>query len=306
MSIIVVGSLYMDLIVRTPRIPLPGETILGHAFMTAPGGKGTNQAVAAAKLGAPVKLIGRLGADDFARTLRSHLSAVGVDSRYVTEDSGAPTGVALISVDDTGQNTVIGAPGANARVARQDIDAAKDAIRQSNVLVAQLDIPLETIGHALRVAHDAGALTILNPSPAQPLSRELFKDVDVILPNETEASQLTNSVVSDFASATAAALALKEMGARQVIITLGSQGALWLDDNGTPKHVLPFAIQAVDTTASGDAFVGALAAARSREQDWETSLRMASAAGALTATKLGTQPSLPTRAELEAFLENAV
>lgn len=305
MSILIIGSLNMDLIVRAPRIPAPGETILGHAFSTAPGGKGANQAVAAAKLGAPVKMIGRVGADDFGKQLRAQLHAVGVDTRFVIDDAETGTGVALISVDDAGQNSIIVAAGANARVSRNDIDVARDAIRDARVVVAQLEIPLDTVGYALRVAHDAGALTILNPAPAQPLPRELLREVDVIIPNETEASQLTNMRVTDFASAMQAANALREMGARRVIITLGNKGALWLDEHANAQQVAAFEIQAVDTTAAGDAFVGAFAASVAREQDWETGLRMASAAGALAATKLGAQPSLPTRVEVEEFLAGA-
>lgn len=304
MSTIVIGSLNMDLIVRTPRIPAPGETILGQTFSTAPGGKGANQAVAAARLGTPVKMIGRLGADEFGKTLRSQLHAVGVDTQFVGEDGEAATGVALISVDDHGQNSIIVVPGANGRVGRSDVDAARDAIRSARVVVAQLEIPLDTVAYALRAAHNAGALTILNPAPAQPLPPEIFGDVDVIIPNETEAGQLTNTTVTDFATAAHAATTLRQMGARRVIITLGDKGALWMDEKGNPREIAAFTVKTVDTTAAGDAFVGALAASLARQQDWDTSLHMASAAGALAATRLGAQPSLPTRAELQAFLSS--
>jgi ribokinase len=305
-DIIVVGSLNMDLIVRTPRLPAPGETILGTTFSTASGGKGANQAVAAAKLGSPVKMIGRVGTDDFGKTLRSNLNAVGIDTQYVVQDNEAATGIASISVDDKGQNTIIVAPGANARVSRTDIDAAAGAFREARVVVAQLEIPLEAVQHAFRVAHTNNALTILNPAPAQPLTRKILELVDIVIPNETETTQLTGIEVIDFDSAQNAANVLKQMGARRVLITMGAKGALFVDGDSPAQSIAAFKIQAVDTTAAGDAFVGALAAALARDKDWKTSLHEASAAGALAATKLGAQPSLPTRAELDDFLSATI
>ena len=305
-DILVIGSLNMDLIVRTPRLPAPGETILGTTFSTASGGKGANQAVAAAKLGAPVKMIGRVGADDFGKTLRANQSAVGVDTQYITQDTEAATGIASIWVDDNGQNSIIVAPGANARVARNDIDAAAIAFENARVVVAQLEIPLDTVMYAFQCARKNNCLTILNPAPAQPLTRKILELADVVIPNETETAQLTGIRVDNFDSAQNAAHALREMGARRVVITLGAQGALYADENARAQHIASFAIQAVDTTAAGDAFVGALAAALARKKDWMTSLREASAAGALAATKLGAQPSLPTRAELNAFLNTVI
>lgn len=305
-DILVVGSLNMDLIVRTPRLPAPGETILGTTFATASGGKGANQAVAAAKLGAPVKMIGRVGADDFGKTLRSNLSAVGVDTQYVVQDGDAATGIASIWVDDKGQNSIIVAPGANARVSRTDIDAAAGAFRDARVVVAQLEIPLETVQHAFRTARANNALTILNPAPAQPLTRKILELVDIVIPNETETAQLTGIEVIDFDSAQNAANVLKQMGARRVLVTMGAKGALFVDGDKPAQTIPPFPVQAVDTTAAGDAFVGALAAALARDKDWTTSLQEASAAGALAATKLGAQPSLPTRAELDDFLSSSI
>jgi ribokinase len=305
-DILVVGSLNMDLIVRTPRLPAPGETILGTQFSTAPGGKGANQAVAAAKLGAPVKMIGRVGADDFGKALRSHLNAVGVDTQYVTQDTEAATGIASIWVDDKGQNSIIVAPGANARVARADIDAAAVAFRDARIVVAQLEIPLETVQYAFQLARKNNCLTILNPAPAQPLSRKILEQCDVVIPNEMETAQLTGMDAHDLESAQNAANVLKQMGARRVLVTLGDKGALFLDGDAPAQPIAPFRVQAVDTTAAGDAFVGALAAALARDKDWTTSLREASAAGALAATKLGAQPSLPTRAELDAFLSRSL
>jgi ribokinase len=304
-DILVIGSLNMDLIVRTPRLPAPGETILGTQFSTAPGGKGANQAVAAAKLGAPVKMIGRVGADDFGKALRSNLNAVGVDTQYVTQDTEAATGIASIWVDDKGQNSIIVAPGANARVARADIDAAAVAFRDARVVVAQLEIPLETVQYAFQLARKNNCLTILNPAPAQPLSRKILEHCDVVIPNEMETTQLTGIQVQDLESAQNAANVLKQMGARRVLVTLGDKGALFLDGDAPAQPIAPFPVQVVDTTAAGDAFVGALAAALARDKDWTTGLREASAAGALAATKLGAQPSLPTRAELDDFLSRA-
>lgn len=304
-DILVLGSLNMDLIVRTPRLPAPGETILGTSFSTAPGGKGANQAVAAAKLGAPVKMIGRVGADEFGKTLRSNLNAVGADTQYLITDNETATGIASIWVDDMGQNSIIVTPGANARVGRADVDAAAAAFRHARVLVAQLEIPLETVQYAFQIARKHNCLTILNPAPAQPLSRKILELTDLVIPNETEAAQLTGMTVQDLTSAQNAANVLKQMGARRILITMGDKGAFFLDDEAPPAPVPPFAVQAVDTTAAGDAFVGALAAARARDKDWTTSLREASAAGALAATRSGAQPSLATRAELDEFLNGA-
>lgn len=301
-DILVVGSLNMDLIVRAPHLPAPGETILGTTYAQAPGGKGANQAVAAVKLGAPVKLIGRVGKDEFGKQLRANLNAVGVDTQYLGQDPDAPTGVALITVDDDGQNSIVVVSGANGNLGREDVDAAANAFRSAGVVVAQLEIPLDTVAYVLERAAHLNTLTILNPAPAQPLAREILQSASVIIPNETEAAQLTGIPVTDFASAQTAAAALREMGARRIIITLGSRGALWMDEGANALELPPFQVKAVDTTAAGDAFVGALAAALSRDKDWLTALAESRAAGALAATRPGAQPALPTRAELDEFL----
>ncbi len=300
-EITVVGSLNMDLIVRTPHLPVPGETILGSEFVTAPGGKGANQAVAAARLGSSVAMVGQLGADDFGQALRANLKAVGVDTTYVSTDDHAATGVALIAVEAGGQNTIIVVPGANAHLWRDEVDRAKEMIASSRVLVVQLEIPQETITRALEIAHAAHVLTLLNPAPARPLPATWPSLIDLLVPNETEATFLTQIPVKDWASAEAAAIELYRQGVPAVVITLGAQGALaW--DGHEMRRVPAFPVQAVDATAAGDAFVGALAAARGRGSDLSVALREANAAGALTTLKLGAQPSLPTRAELEQFL----
>jgi ribokinase len=302
--LVVVGSLNMDLVVRTPHLPRPGETILGREFMRAPGGKGANQTVAAAKLGATVHMVGRVGGDDFGRALRDNLRAAGADDTCVSTENSAATGIAIIEVEDSGQNTIIVAPGANAHVTCDDVDEARSIVASSQAVIAQLEIPLDTVGYALNMAHAAKVLTILNPAPAQPLSTELLSVVDLLVPNETEAAQLTGVEVKDEAGAEQAARQLQERGARAVVITLGERGALALNAQGA-RRVPAFRVKAIDTTAAGDAFVGALATAYAAHRDLDAALREASAAGALAATRLGAQPSMPTRAELDEFLERA-
>ena len=303
-KLVVIGSLNMDLVVRAPHLPQPGETILGHDFMTAPGGKGANQTVAAAKLGATVHMVGRIGGDDFGRALRANLCAAGADDTYVSTEEAAATGIAIIEVEDSGQNTIVVAPGANAHVTRADVDAARSIIAASQAVIAQLEIPLNTVHYALAVAREAKALTILNPAPAQPLSTELLSLVDLLIPNETEATQLTGIDITDEASVEQAAQQLHERGARAVVVTLGERGALVLDEQGV-RHISSFQVKAIDTTAAGDAFVGALATAYAARRDLDAALHEASAAGALAATRFGAQPSMPTRAELDEFLQQA-
>ncbi len=303
-EIVVVGSLNMDLVVRTPRLPRPGETIIGREFITAPGGKGANQAVAAAKLGAAVGMVGRVGPDDFGRALRTNLRAVGADDTYVFTEDTASTGIAIIEVDESGQNTIVVAPGANARVMQADIDAARSMMTSARAVIVQLEIPLETMLHALRLARRANVLTLLNPAPAQPLSAELLNLADILIPNEIEASLLTGLDVRDFESAEQAADQLRQRGAHVVVITLGERGAIAVDDGGV-KRVPAFQVKAIDATAAGDAFVAALGVACAAGRQLDIALREASAAGALAATKLGAQPSMPTRAELDEFLRHA-
>ncbi len=303
-DIVVVGSLNMDLVVRTVHLPARGETILGREFTVIPGGKGANQAVGVSKLGAAVALVGRVGADDFGRNLCASLTQAGVLTPYVQSDPAAATGVAIISVEEGGQNTIIVAPGTNARVTPTDVDAAGALIASAKALMTQLEIPLATVVHALRVARANHVLTILNPAPAQPLAAELLDLVDILIPNETEAARMTGIPVSDWASAERAARELNRQGARAVVITLGALGALaW--DKDCAWRAPAFPVKALDATAAGDAFVAALTVARVQGRAWDAALRQANAAGALTTTKLGAQPALPTRVELEQFLVGA-
>ncbi|MFQ5858990.1 MAG: ribokinase [Anaerolineae bacterium] len=297
-KITVVGSLNIDLVVRAPRFPGPGETIAGHDFHTIPGGKGANQAVAAARQGADVSMVGRVGDDAFGQRLRETLRQDGVDTRHVTADPQAPTGVAVIAVDEAGENRIILAAGANGRVSPADVNAATSAIAQADVLVLQLEVPLPAVMRAIEVARENRVAVILNPAPAQPLPTELLASIDYLIPNESEAALLADS---DASRPEQAAQALRSAGVRSVIVTLGEQGALLVDSTRN-RSVSGFAVSVVDTTAAGDAFVGAFAVALAEGQSAMAAVRWANAAGALATTVLGAQPSLPTHAAVAEFV----
>ena len=302
--IVVAGSLNMDLVVSAPRIPLPGETIIASAFQTVPGGKGANQAVAAARLGASASMIGMTGEDAFGEQLRHNLDIAGVEHQFVTRCAESATGVALITVEESGQNSIVVAPGANMRVSPADIDAAEEVIAAAGVLLLQLECPLDTVAYAAEVAHRHGVSVILNPAPAQPLPDELLRMVNILIPNETEAALLTGRPVERINQVEAAAQTLLERGVGAIIITLGARGA-WLARGAETLHAPAFLVAAVDTTAAGDAFIGGLALALSEGRDLPNAVRWGSAAGALAATRAGAQSSLPERAEVETLLSNA-
>jgi ribokinase len=295
----VVGSLNMDLIARAPHIPKPGETILGGDFCTAPGGKGANQAVAAARLGTQVSMVGRVGSDAFAQNLLASLAAAGVDHRHVIQDAQTATGVALIVVDDGGQNSIVVAPGANARLSPADVDAAHATIAAADVLLLQLESPLDAVAHAAELAHAHGVTVILNPAPACELPTELLALVDVLVPNESETAILTGLPVGSQVEAQATALLY--LGVDAALLTLGERGALLAQPEGI-EHVPAFRVTPVDTTAAGDAFVSGFAAALAEGRTPVEAVQWGCAAGALATTKLGAQPSLPTRQEVEALL----
>ena len=297
----VVGSLNMDLVARAPRIPQPGETIIGRDFHTVPGGKGANQAVAVARLGAQVSMVGRVGCDAFAGPLLDNLAAASVDHTFVTRDPEAATGVALIVVDDAGQNSIVVASGANMRLSPADVDAARTAIAAVEALLLQLESPLETVTRAAKVARAHGVKVILNPAPARSLPVALLSLVDVLIPNESETALLTGMPVGDQAEAEAAATALRGLGVGTVILTLGERGALLAREEGA-EHFPAFDVTPVDTTAAGDAFVGGFAVALAEGRSLAEAVRWGNAAGALATTKLGAQPSLPTRQDLEVLL----
>lgn len=297
-TIVVVGSLNMDLVVQTPRFPGPGETIAGYDFHTIPGGKGANQAVAAARQGSDVSMVGRVGDDAFGQRLRESLRRDRVDTRYITIDQEAATGVAIIAVDESGENRIIIAPGANGRLCPEDMEAATADIALADVLLLQLEVPLPTVQRAVEAARSNGARVILNPAPAQPLSAELLAQVDFLIPNETEAALLANG---DTGSPEASARALRDQGVEAVIVTLGARGAMLV--NGQGAEVMDaFPVTVVDTTAAGDAFAGAFAVALAEGKSTPEAVRWANAAGALATTKFGAQPSLPTYAAVAEFI----
>ncbi len=296
--IVVVGSLNMDLVTRAERIPQPGETILGGDLQTFPGGKGANQAVAARRIGAQVAMIGRVGQDAFAAPLLQALGNAGVDSSHVLQDPSAATGVAIIVVDQKGQNSIVVCSGANAHLSPQDIRSAESTIAGADALLLQLESPLETVREAAEIARDHGVRVILNPAPARPLPEALLRNVDVLVPNESEASLLTGLPVKDIPQVEAAAARLHEMGAEAVVVTLGERGALYLY-KGESHRVPAFEVTPVDTTAAGDAFMGGFAVALAEGKPFAEAVRWGNAAGALATTKMGAQPSLPERGAVE-------
>lgn len=304
MRITVVGSINMDLVTAAAKIPAPGETVIGGDLQTFPGGKGANQAVAAARQGAQVAMVGRVGDDAFGAQLRQVLADDGVDVGCVWETAVTPTGVALIVVDAQGQNSIVVASGANMRLTPADVEAAAPAIQSARVLLLQLETPLETAQRAAELAHAAGVTVILNPAPARPLPPELLALVDILIPNESETATLTGLPVDNEANLLAAAAQLRAQGVGTVILTLGSRGALLATDSET-RHFPAFPVaQVVDTTAAGDAFVGGLATAVARDLPIETAITWGNAAGALAVTRAGAQPSLPTREECEKMVNS--
>ena len=299
----VIGSFMTDLVVRAPRRPLAGESLIGSDFGIFVGGKGNNQAIAAARCGAEVAIIGRIGDDLFAQPVLDTLAANGITSDYVTRDPEVGTGTAMIIVEPGGQNSIIVTPRANLRLMPKHIEVAREAFRGAAIVLAQLEVHILTVLAAARLAREVGARFLFNPAPAptEALPEELLRLTSIIAPNEVEAQQLTGIPTSDHEGAVQAARALLERGPEDVILTLGARGALWV--NHTHTEMIPsFPVQQVDATAAGDAFCGALAAALAEGLAMPTALRWASAAGALAVTKLGASPSLPTRAEVEALV----
>jgi ribokinase len=299
-NVIVVGSANTDMILKCERLPLAGETILGGDFAMAAGGKGANQAVAAVRLGAEVTFVTRLGRDWMGNRAEASYLNEGIHCDFISREDNAASGVALIMVDASGENLIGVAPGANATLAPEHVASAEAAIRAANVLLVQLEIPLDTVAEAIRLANKWNARVILNPAPARELPAEFYQDA-IVTPNETEAARLTGIEVVTQEDAERAAKQLLDLGARAVVMTLGERGAL-LATQAQMRIIPGFPVQPVDTTAAGDAFNGGLAVALARGENLPDAVRYACAVGALAVTKFGAQPSLPTASEVKRLL----
>lgn len=304
-KITVIGSINVDLVARARTIPRPGETVLGGDFQTIPGGKGANQAVAAGRLGADVTMVGRVGSDPFADFLVNNLERNGIATSYLIKDAEAPSGVALIMVDELGQNSILVASGANSHLTPVDVDAAEKAVVTADVLLLQLETPLVTVLRAASLAKENGIKVILNPAPAYPLPDNIFPQIDYLIPNETEASMLTGEPLDTPTGLENAARSLLQMGVKTVIITLGKRGAL-LARQDAIRYFPPFEVNPVDTTAAGDAFVGSFAVALAEGKPMDEAIRWGNAAGALATTRVGAQPSLPDRNEVLRLINREV
>ncbi|TPG96101.1 ribokinase [Pseudomonas caspiana] len=299
-KVVVIGSLNMDLVTRAPRLPRGGETLIGESFATVSGGKGANQAVAAARLGARVSMVGCVGSDAYGEELRGALLAEQIDCQAVStvDDS---SGVALIVVDDNSQNAIVIVAGANGALTPEVIDRFDAVLRAADVIICQLEIPDATVGHALKRGRELGKTVILNPAPAsRPLPADWYASIDYLIPNESEASALSGLPVDSLASAETAASRLISLGASKVIITLGAQGSLFANGKGFEHFPAP-QVKAVDTTAAGDTFVGGFAAALAAGKGEGDAIRFGQVAAALSVTRAGAQPSIPTLSDVQAF-----
>ena len=296
-QLVVVGSVNTDLMLRVPRQPRAGETLSGHGFTVQPGGKGANQAVAAARLGANTALIGCVGEDDFGNQAIAALTHGGVDVRHVCRIADRPTGVALIMTDDDGENCIALDSGANAMLGSTQVAAAEALIANASLLLCQLEVPSQAVTTALALARANGVPTALNPSPFAPVARSLIAGLEFVIPNRIEASELTGIRIDDMDSAVAAARSLHALGAAQVLLTLGADGVLWCN-GGDCEHLPAQPVQVVDTTGAGDTFAGAFAAARLRGATVRESIQFGQRAAGHSVQRRGAQPSMPRLEDL--------
>ena len=304
--ITVMGSFVADLAFRTPQLPAWGQTIMGSGFLLGPGGKGSNQAVAAARLGARVSFITKLGRDTFGDLARSTYDAEGIDTEFLVNTDEFATGAATVIVHEgKGENAIVVVPGACYEITEAEVDAARARIAESAVFLAQMETRLPTVEHALRVARDSGVTTVLNPAPAQPMPQSMYALCDYLTPNESETAMLVGAPVRDLASAERAAEALLARGAKNVALTLGENGA-WVKNAKVSRHVPAFeAAPVVETTGAGDAFNGGFAVALAEGADIVEATRFGCAVAGISVTRPGTTPSMPRRAEVEALLRRA-
>ena len=298
-NICVIGSLNMDLVVNVDTMPKPGQTIIGSNFKEVPGGKGANQAVAMARLNGNVTMIGKVGEDGFGQTLINSLKNDKVDTTYIQTAKGA-TGVALITVDKNAQNSIVVSPGVNFEVKEDDIDNNIEAIKNSDIVVLQLETPLDTIKYALNKAKELNKYTILNPAPAVKLDDEIIKNVDLLTPNETELEIISGVSIETEEDIQKASQIMIEKGVKELIVTLGSKGSLYINKEKS-MFKKAYKVEAVDTTAAGDSYTGALAVALSQDKGMEEAMDFASKVGALSVLKEGAQSSLPTLEDVENF-----
>lgn len=301
MKLVVVGSSNMDLVISLPRIPSIGETVLGGKSSMVFGGKGANQAVAAIRAGGDIAYIAKVGNDLFGENMKNHFQEEGFDTDLILTDTDEPTGIAQIFVSEKGENSIAVAPGANMQLRPEDIAPFNNLIKNAKVVLLQLETPLETVEHITAIAHQNNVKLILNPAPAQELSKDLLKKVWLITPNETEASLLTGIDVVDTASGIKAAERLLKMGVKNVIITLGENGSLLYTEKGS-EHFKAYKAKSVDSTAAGDVFNGTLAVAITKEKTLGEAINFAAAAAAISVTREGAQPSIPIRAEIDDFI----
>ncbi|WP_433766690.1 ribokinase [Pseudomonas putida] len=299
-KVVVIGSLNMDLVTRASRLPRGGETLIGQSFATVSGGKGANQAVAAARLGAQVSMVGCVGSDAYGAQLRAALMAEQIDCQAVSTVDGS-SGVALIVVDDNSQNAIVIVAGANGELTPALIGCFDSVLQTADVIICQLEVPDATVGHALKRGRELGKTVILNPAPASgPLPAHWYANIDYLIPNESEASALSGLPVDSRETAETAATRLIELGAGKVIITLGAQGAVLADGKRFEHFPAPI-VKAVDTTAAGDTFVGGFAAALASGKSEAEAIRFGQVAAAMSVTRAGAQPSIPTLSEVQAF-----
>ncbi|MFJ7724675.1 ribokinase [Neobacillus sp. NPDC097160] len=294
-KILVIGSLNMDLVAYVPHLPHPGETISSTKFQQNPGGKGANQAVAAAKLGGNVAMIGRVGVDDHGQVLLNNLKQAGVDITGIRQEG--TTGMAFINVSKDGENNIVLVPGANHQVTRADIDASIELIKESEFIIMQLEIPLDVVEYVLAIAAEHQKEVILNPAPCQPLSDKMLRMVHTLIPNETELQQLTGMPTSTMEELVKAALLLKSSGVVRIIITMGDKGSFLLNDE-LQVHIPATKVIPVDTTAAGDSYIASFAVGITKGMSDQEAAEFASKVSSIVVTREGAQPSLPTLEEV--------